>query len=65
MPECAKMNRIVDIPRVLNMSKFRIWQSSEHGRVLNMPTLQWRSKYARTCLDRALNISRVPRIERL
>ena len=40
MPECAKINRIVDMPRVLNMSKFRIWQSSEHGSVLNMPTLQ-------------------------
>ena len=39
MPECAYINEIPNIPRVLNKSKFCIWQSSEYGRVLNMRAL--------------------------
>ena len=39
MPDCAYINRILNMHRVLNMPKFRIRQSSEYGRVLNMRTL--------------------------
>ena len=30
------VNRILNMPRVLNIPKFWIWQSSEYGSVLNM-----------------------------
>ena len=36
MPECTYTNRILNIPQVLNMPKFWIWESSEYDRVLNM-----------------------------
>ena len=39
MPECAKINKILNLPRVLNKPKFWIWQSSVRGSVLNMPAL--------------------------
>ena len=38
MPECAWMylyNRILNMTRLLNMSNFLIWQSSEYDGVLN------------------------------
>ena len=41
MPQCAKINRTVNIPEVLNMPKFWIWQSFEYGRVPNMWGLNW------------------------
>ena len=37
--------------RLLNMSKFWIWQGSQYGNVTQ------RSEYARKCFDRVLNIS--------
>ena len=36
MPECAYISRILNMPWVLNMPKFRIWKSSEYRKVLNM-----------------------------
>ena len=36
MSECVYINRIPNMPWVLNMSKFGRWQSSEYGRVLDM-----------------------------
>ena len=52
MPDCAYINRILNMPWVLTMLKFWIWQSSEYGRVLNMqprviilniPNVPWQS----------------------
>ena len=51
MPECAYINRILNMPRVLNMPNFLIWQISEYANVTQ------RSEYARICLDRVLNVS--------
>ena len=39
MPECAYINRILNMPQILNMPKFWLWQCCEYGRVLNMWTL--------------------------
>ena len=63
------------MPRVLNMSKFWIWQSSEYGRVLKRRTLHtvlnmpWQSseyisvsKYARPEYGRILNIQKVHKV---
>ena len=40
MPEyawiCAYISRILNMPRVLNMAKYWIWQSSEYVKLLNM-----------------------------
>ena len=36
MPECAKIDKILNMPMILNMPKFWIWQSYEYDRVLNM-----------------------------
>ena len=40
MCECAKIIRILNIFRALNMLNFWIWQSSEYGAILNIPALQ-------------------------
>ena len=46
------------MPRVINMPKFGIWQSSEYGaQGPQYASVTQRSEYARTCLDRVLNIS--------
>ena len=42
MPELAYINKILNMPRVLNMPKFLIWKGP---------------KYATMCLDKVLNIS--------
>ena len=43
MPECAYINRLMNMPRV--------WQGPQYASVTQ------RSDYARICLDRVLNIS--------
>ena len=46
------------MPWVINMPKFWIWQSSEYGaQGPQYASVTQRSEYARTCLDRVLNIS--------
>ena len=54
MPEyvwiCLDMNKILNIPRVLNMLKFWMWQGFQYANVAQ------RSEYARICLDRVRNI---------
>ena len=75
MPEYAQINRVLNMPQALNMSKFWIWQSSEYGRVLKRRTLHtllkmsWQSseyisgsKYARTEYGRILNIQKVHKV---
>ena len=39
MTETDYINKILNMPRVPKMPKFWLWQSSEYGRVLNMPML--------------------------
>ena len=53
MPELTYTNRILNMPWVLNMSKFWIWQGSQYASVTQ------RSEYARIWLDRVLTISLV------
>ena len=36
MPKYAKIDKILNMPMILNMPKFWIWQSYEYDRVLNM-----------------------------
>ena len=57
MCECAYINRVLNIPLVLNMLKFGIRQSSEYGTVLNMSALYSIMDVPRICLGRLLNIS--------
>ena len=60
MPQCDEINKILNMPMVLNIPTFLIWQSSEPGRVLNMRAFHNvlnMSEYA--LLDRDLNIYRV------
>ena len=47
MPECAYINRILNMPRVLKMSKFCICQSSEYGSGTQYTGVTQRSEYAR------------------
>ena len=57
MPECAYINKILNIPRVLkygkipNMAKLSIWKGSQYA------SIKQHSEYARIWLDRVLNIS--------
>ena len=39
MPEYAQINKILNMLQVLNVPKFRIWQSSEYVRVVDMQAL--------------------------
>ena len=39
MPEYVSINSILNMPRVLNMAKFLIWQNYEYGRFLSMQSL--------------------------
>ena len=48
-----KQDYALNMHRVLNMLKFWIWQGSQYASVTQP------SEYARICLDRVLNISRV------
>ena len=48
--ECASGLKYV---KILNMAKFWMWQGSQYASVSQ------RSQYARICLDRVLNISRI------
>ena len=57
MCECAYINRVLNIPLVLNMLKFGIKQSSEYGTVLNMSALYSIMDVPRIFLGRLLNIS--------
>ena len=45
------MNRILNMPLVLNMPKFLIWQDYQYASSTQL------SEYARICLGRVLNIS--------
>ena len=36
MPEYAKISRVLDMPAVLNLLKFRIWKSYEYTRIPNV-----------------------------
>ena len=51
MPECAWINRILNMPRLLNIPNFQIWQGFQYASVTK------HSENARICLDRVLNIS--------
>ena len=53
MPEYPSINRVLNMPPVLNMPNFWIWQGSQYVNATQ------RSEYARICLDRIRNISRV------
>ena len=56
MPECAYKNRILNMGQAylrLNLPKFWVWQGSKYASITQ------HSEYARMCLDRVLNISRV------
>ena len=58
IPECTYISGILNMPRVLNMPNFWIWQSSENASVLNMLALHsalYMPEY--TLIDRVLNIS--------
>ena len=64
MPEHAQINRILNMPGVLDMSKLWIGQGSKYGKVLIMQVLHSvlnipEYEYPRICLNRALNVSRV------
>ena len=50
MPDCAYINRILNMHRVLNMPKFRIRQGSQYANIKH------RSEYARICFDGVLNV---------